>query len=87
MVIHERDVQAKGTHIRHMIFFFFFLDNSVFEFRPINNIFQQYVEDSGGENIDDSINKVTYNMSIPDDLEAFHAILCVSNHHYIHWFV
>lgn len=38
----------------------------------------QLVMDAGGENIDDSLTRNSYNVSDPDDMDNFHAILCVS---------
>ncbi|KAK7302039.1 hypothetical protein RJT34_12918 [Clitoria ternatea] len=49
--------------------------NGVWSFTK--NMYQlKYVEDAGGENLDASINKNTYNVTDPDDLEELHAILC-----------
>ncbi|XP_019439518.1 PREDICTED: uncharacterized protein LOC109345153 [Lupinus angustifolius] len=50
-------------------------DNGVWSFTK-EKYQLKYLEDAGGESVDASITKNTYNVSNPDDLEELHAILC-----------
>ncbi|KAK7290259.1 hypothetical protein RIF29_04550 [Crotalaria pallida] len=50
-------------------------DNGVWSFTK-EKYQLKYLEDAGGETVDASITKNTYNVTNPDDLEELHAILC-----------
>lgn len=43
--------------------------------------YQQYVTDAGAEIVDATITDKRFNSSDPEDMDNFHAILCVSINH------